>query len=658
VPSQPTAKWLRVARLRQGRTWLLPGFAAALVVAAVTGCATAPSGGGVTDVTGRGSQVQAYTIPLPPPKPTKQWQATYVVQAFIQASATYDLDRAAARQYLTSAVQGSWNPLSVTVVRNPVPVQFSSTSAKPKLSHTLGQPVDDVTEVTFTGDTLATLSQSGQYQASSGSAQYQFVLERGANTNNVWLIDQLPSDHILLLTQTDFGLVYQPRNLFFFARPQPGSANPVLVPDPVFAPVQVSDTALNTSLATGLVDGLINDQSGWLSVGTSSAFPPGTRLIGGQVTISGSASAPTALVDLGGSAVKQASGPAKLEMYEQLLLTLRDTHYTTQPIATTVQLEINNKPQDITPSQERAAQLAEPGLPQFYPGAAPLVPEVYEPPASPAAAEPWFGLTGGNYPQVIQQSNSTGSGVTELSPGLIKSPITALAVSQGTKQQLAVAVPDGHGCELEVGYPESGTAKSPAYQAYQLTGSTGPCTSLSWATSGTYSTLWAVAGGQIWALGPDDQLSRVTAPDAAGIGLAGRRIVAMRMAPDGVRAVFLVQGPSGSSHLMLAAVNIDDANPAFGPAVAIGTGLPDPLAFSWYDAFSLAVLAGGKVYEVPLTGSVGTVLGKAPARAQTLASDGRELVAGTAGGELWSSPVLPVTWTLSPTSGNNPIFPG
>jgi len=230
--------------------------------------------------------------------------------------------------------------------------------------------------VTFTGDKLATLSQSGQKQSSSGSASYQFVLLRGPNTNNIWLIYSLSPSNIWLLSQSDFGEVYQPRNLFFFGANQPGSTNVVLVPDPVFAPIQVSDTALNTSLATGLVEGLINDQSSWLSVGVSSAFPPGTRLIGGQVTISGSASAPTALVDLGGTAVGHASSLARLEMYEQLQKTLEDTSYTAEPIAATVELEINHQVQNITASQERGAQLPEPGLPRQAPGA-PLVPQVY-----------------------------------------------------------------------------------------------------------------------------------------------------------------------------------------------------------------------------------------------------------------------------------------
>ena len=126
------------------------------------------------------------------------------------------------------------------------------------------------------------------------------------------------------------------------------------------------------------------------------------------------------------------------------------------------------------------------------------------------------------------------------------------------------------------------------------------------------------------------------------------------LAPDGVRAAFLVHTSSGN-RLMLAAVS--DNGVSFGPGVAGGIGLPDPLGLSWYDPYHLAVLAAGQVYDVPLTGSEGTVLGPAPAEAVSLTTDSRLLLVGTSLGQVLSSAPTQVDW--HPVAyGTNPIYPG
>jgi hypothetical protein len=624
-----------VARLRlarRGSAWRLRGVLALAAVAAAAGCSTAPSGGLATQASGRSSQVQAYTLPLPPPPPTASWHAYQVVLGFLHASATYDLDPKAAWQYMTPQARKHWKPVSVTVVRAPTAAsQFQTEKGTPHIT----QPAEHFEQVSFTGDRLATLSQSGQYQSSSGSASYQFQMVKGAN--GIWLIDSVPSN-VLLLTQSDFQLVYQPRNLFFFAPPTPGT-NGVLVPDPVFAPIQVSDTALNTGLATGLVEGLIHDRSNWLSGGTTTAFPAKTTLIGGQVIMSGPASAPTALVDLGGAAA-QTPAWQRVDMAEQLEATLGDKSYSATPVATSVVLEINHKP-PYTGSQQQEN----------------LVPEVYTPASGSSGPEAWYARTPAVASAVTQFGLGRNAGIAELSPGEITSPqaITALAVSPGGSQQLAVAVQDGNGCTLQVGPLGAAAGASQHYAAFPLAGSDGPCTSLSWTDSGAKASLWAVAGGQIWVLqAGQTRAVPVTAPVSLQTGEQVSRILALRMAPDSVRAALLVHTSTGN-HLMLAAVNQDGLS--FGLAVAVGTGLADPTALSWFDPYHLAVLAHHEIYEVPLTGSEGTELGGAPAHPQTLTSDGKSLVVGTTDGQLWTSALVQLDWRAV-AKGSNPVFPG
>ena len=181
---------------------------------------------------------------------------------------------------------------------------------------------------------------------------------------------------------------------------------------------------------------------------------------------------------------------------------------------------------------------------------------------------------------------------------------------------------------------------------------------LSWTNNGAKSELWAVAGGRIWvlpgaqAIPVNGHALQVSAPIPAQAGTQASQLVALRMAPDGVRAALLVHTHL-RNHSMLAAVSSDGMS--FGPAVAVGTGLANPVALSWFDAYHLAVLTHGEVYEVPLTGSEGTQLGSVPPNAQTITSDSKLLVIGTSDGQLWTSAPGQLSWRTGP-KGTNPTL--
>jgi hypothetical protein len=230
------------------------------------------------------------------------------------------------------------------------------------------------------------------------------------------------------------------------------------------------------------------------------------------------------------------------------------------------------------------------------------------------------------------------------------SDVSAIAASPDLDRpgQFAVAVPDGQGCAVQV---RSGSQS--AYQSYPLPGSVAPCTSLSYDPNGN---LWAAAGSGVWLLQPN------RGPVAVNLSASqpGGQILALRLAPDAVRAALLVQTSAGNE-LLLEAVRVRGGTASFGQPVTVGAGLADPVAISWYDAYHLAALAAGAIYGVPLTGGAGQQPGAAPylfstapQDADSLTTDGSEFVVATTAGQVWAG-----VSSLSPvTAGADPTYPG
>jgi hypothetical protein len=527
----------------------------------------------------------------------------------LSASASYAFDPGAAEAFLSPALRKTWRPVQVTVVKLPgkeTTLPYHSGVGSPDIAQ-------NYKSVDFTVQHLATLSQGGQYEYSAGKATYTFSLAR---QHGVWLITGLPQNgHSLLLTQASFQAVYQARNLFFFAAHQPSLVNEELIPDPVYAPVQSADSALNTNVAKGLVQGLLHDSGSWLSPATITAFPPKTKLL--NVSISGQ----LAVVNLGGAAAG-ASEQAKTEMHAQLLTTLASQAYSS-PLARDVLLEINGKPWYPGVNSNLVSPVSTgPLVYQSGPGA---ISELY--PTAP------LGQVG---PAQVTAVAASGSGAGPAGAAAASGSGSAAPSAAASAQTVAVAVRSGRGCTVYVSAPPPvGETGEPSYRGYLVTTSAGACTSLSWDRNGN---LWAVAGGHIWLRWAQTGkwLSVRSPANLPPDGKSGRYVLSLQMAPDGVRAALLVKtpGPEGS-RVMLAAVvrqgrRGDEVS--LGPAVPVGTGLSDPRALSWYNAYDLVVLTSTGISEVPLTGGSGRLLGIAPAGAESLTSDGATLVVGTAKG--------------------------
>jgi Lipoprotein LpqB beta-propeller domain/Sporulation and spore germination len=597
------------------------GLAVTAAIVVVAGCATVPSGGAPQQVNAGENQVQAYLQQLPPPGPEAYHNNPgKIVLAFLHACASYAFDPAAVRQFLVPTLRAKWRPRTVTVLSSIVnsPTPKAPVHAQQNASSAPGQTAS----VELTGQRLAILSQTGQYQYSPRTSTYPFSLQ---NEHGVWLISALPpGQDSLLLLQDDFERVYQARNLFFFARwPYPGDSK--LVPDPVY----VADSALNTNLASALVRRLISDQRSWLNDATQTAFPRGTRLNG--IAISGQ----TAVVDLGGAAA-HTSTMRQQDMAEQLQATLSSTAYS-PALARFLQLEINGRTAETVGSYNLIDNVMR-------------GPVVYQSAQSSISA----GL----------RSHPPSAGPAEFG----SADITAIAMSPGNfpaARPLAVAAKDGNGCRVYVLTVPTGGQGAPtrSYHGVRISTSGGQCTSLSWDNNGN---LWAAAGQKVWVLQASYNHPQAVAlpPDLPSSGHRAPQIIALRMAPDAVRAALLIKS-GAQNRLLLTAVHEDPNHQVWlGNAVPAGTGLHDPKAMSWYSPYDLMVLDDSAIAEVSLAGGAAQRLGSAPRGAASLTTDGVTIVvgahvAGTSDYEIWTSSTLPTSFVRArQVSGAIPIYPG
>jgi len=565
-------------------------------------------------------QTQNNPQPIPVP-PGPGWRADQIVTGFLAASTSFVHNHAAARAYLTPAARQKWTPGWAATVVGPAPKV--TIGAPPRNLVPGGQLT---ATVKFTGQRLATLNGSGQYLTSSESKEADtFTLVK---INGQWRISRLPSLTSLILTKPDFQRDYKPRNLYFFA---PSGAS--LVPDPVFVPQQDN----NAEPATGLVDALLKDPTGWLSGATRTDFPAGTTLLGKRVKILGN----SAVVDLGGSAAK-ASPQVLGEIAAQLVWTLTSTSYSTPDIKSVV-LEINHQVQHPHGRQYQVLS-AYRGLMS----------------ASPVGGAYFLDSGGG-----IKLLPGGGQAARQVAgpSGISQLPFTAIAVSPGGAQ-IAGIVPEHKGCLVY-----SGVLQRDATLTHRQLNS-GTCTALSWDNQGN---IWAAAGAHVWML-PPGQSAAVPVFLAGASALAGPSaslpssdtIVALRVAPDGVRVVMIVRNKKGSADVLLGAISRTGHGSEertyigqYGLPVAIGADVPDPSALSWYDADHVLVLGqahGAQLYDVPLTGGASVPIVTEPGTV-SITAEGSVLVAGTSGGQILVSSGSPPTWR--PVShGRAPAYPG
>jgi Lipoprotein LpqB beta-propeller domain/Sporulation and spore germination len=520
--------------------------AAFAVVLAAAGCAAVPTSGPIQVAAGQGgsSQEQVYSQPIPE-GPGRNWTPGEIVSGFLAASASFAHKHAVAREYLDSTAQKEWQPgWAVTVVSRLTKV---AVTVPKQLS---GQP-PQLARVVATGLPVATLNGSGQYLVSSSAKPFNYSLIK---VNGQWRIDSLPASQ-LLLTQTDFQRVYQPRDLYFLSQ-----SGHTLVPDQVFVPQQATDT----ELATGLVQALLQNPAGWLDDAASTAFPAHSYLIG-QVRING----PNATVDLGGKAVT--AGRQRLQqMAAQLVWTLASASGPSN--IQSVQLQLNGR--TVMAGQDQLLHTYE----SWVQGQS-------------SGSSLYFMNNKG-----IQELADAGQqgpgrvGDVQSATGAANPPaLSSIAVSPDRRSVAGIAA---KGSSFYVG----GMGRAPLRQ---LPSPTGTITSLSWDAQGN---LWIAAGGVVWLLPP-----RATTAVAVPVSVQpGQTVTDLRVAPDGVRAAMIVGNSDGKSpsQVQVASITRDGSSASIGPPLVLGSGIAGPTALTWYGQDNLIVLAGnpGQLSEVPLNG--------------------------------------------------------
>ena len=608
----------------QRRTRHRPAVLAAACCAAVAlaGCAAVPGSGPVTSVRGGNGQAQAYVQPLPPPRPQRGWSPRTVVEGFLAASAVVANNYRAAREFLAPPLNQTWQPSTVTITGS-VP----HATQLPGMQHEVtpaGEP-GRVDEVKVSGQRLATLTPSGQYNYQPGTPTYVFKL---AQTNGIWLIQSMSTpgsnnnaNNLLLLTQDDFEQVYQPRNLYYFG---PGGK---LVPDPVFAPLQGTNFALNTDLATRLVTALLDDPSSgsWLYEATTTAFPVRPRL-SVRVRFSGS----TAIVEL--------RGPARLSsfqlglMADQLVWTLTSPSYRAFPVAHSVQLRLNGKTVSVNHQQTLQIQTLN-----------------MTPPAVKASTVYLVNSGGGVSAYTLGHKTTLRQVVSPAQVGHARIGSVAASPGQG---ELALTVHSTRGCTVYYGHPGS----TQPLTSVQLSARGATCSAVSWDNQ---DNIWVAAGSHVWVLDAATKLALpiVTLPTLPGTAAdTSYPVEALQVAPDGVRVAMLVKTPTGRTQLIAAAI-LDEGNVfVFGQnAISVGSSVADPTAVSWYDPDHLVVLGRSQLFVVPLTGGAAQPIGLVPEGTDALTAAGTVLAVGSANDVRMAGQLG--TWHVV-AKGSQPAFPG
>ena len=603
------------------RFTLLLGAILATLLA--TGCATIPSSGAVgsapTPAPPAGGGVSGGGLIVEGPQPG--WNPEQVVSGFLLASASFAHHHATAREYLTAGASRLWQPgAQVTILA-------STPSVLQQTGRLDGQ--GNRATVMVSWQELATLDASGQYTARGGAARQYFVLE---SVHGEWRIAGVPStdgskvSHELLLPAALFRLDYAPRNLYFYGQLPAGQPNQLLVPAPVFAPLQSSD------LVATLVNDLRHDPSGWLENGAVTAFPPGSRLRKIQV-LPGPPGDKTAIVDIG---LPRGTPRSTVQaMAAQLVWTLTSPAYSAALIQA-VKLKINGRlwaPR----SGDTVQGLAEYGR---------YMPRVSRP------QNLYYVSTNGAVRMFGQQAHSV---AVPGQAGTGEVPLSKIAVSLNGHYLAGVAATTVYTADLAAAAKEHAPAAAGNLHS-RLSGTR--FSTPSWDSAGDLWVAGRVKGEPgVWVI-PAASGGR---PVPVSLPIGTGPVTGLRVAPDGVR-IALIVGRGASAHLMVGAITRSGGAVFITQAVPLAPGLTGPTALTWYNEDHLLVITqsanGTRLWEVPVNGDLPIPKSPQPDMVSiTAAGPQNALYAGVSGGRLLNSVSLGEPFR-DISAGSDATYPG
>lgn len=570
-----------------------------------------PSGGPVQSYSitqGPGGQSQPYVQTMPQP-PGNGWTPKEIVTGFLTASASFSY-RQIAREYL--APDATWNPTWSAVVYSKGP--------------TVNEPVypakgQNTAYVTVSGSEQASLSQYGAYAVPSAKSPQQqeqppsFTLRKVSGGQ--WRITQAPSN--LLLSSHMFNYDYQQRNLYFFDPKQQ-----FLVPDPVYVPLQ----ATPAELMNNLVRDLISPPLDWLHGGTHTAFPGGTAIRAGDVTLEGG----TATVNLRG-AIDKANDSVMAEVSAQLFWTLSGSGQGGASVQSVEVLQ-NGHPWNPPNSQQNPVQH------QFQ----------FKPPQNVTSGMFYYlDKTTGN---LMEENGIQGSRPAKVN--LVGKGFTQIAVSPNGGLVAAL---------------NGGTLFTGPIRGKLVKRGTGYAT-VSWGLNGD---LWTTTtSGQIVMLNVDQpSAAPVTVPVVNSNGLTDQgSFSGLRIAPDGVRVAII----DGGSVLSFGAIAGDSQagylihlSPFY--VAAPGTVMFDDV--TWYGPDNVITLgepglgSGPVLTEYPVNGGTSTSVPAPSGTVSITAAAGQPLIAGLAKGYMEAGATLGGNFAQiqygtsdTPVKGLSPVYPG
>jgi hypothetical protein len=215
----------------------------------LAGCATVPTKGTIRSGSRQGlaPELGGVGVEAKPPRPDSEPEA--IVSGFLEAmsdSQAFDV----ARQYMAPDAAANWHPEVQTIVY----------AQQPELLARKGDGVQ------LTAAKIATIDERGEWipAAPGEAANFFFRIKKVDGQNRV---DSAPAGAMLGSNQVDLKLAS--RDLFFF---NPGTN--MLVPDPVYLPLNLSPG----QAATQLVQELLKGPTSRLGNGVVSLAPPGTEV--------------------------------------------------------------------------------------------------------------------------------------------------------------------------------------------------------------------------------------------------------------------------------------------------------------------------------------------------------------------------------------------
>ncbi|MFM6975182.1 MAG: GerMN domain-containing protein, partial [Agromyces sp.] len=236
-----------------------------LVIVTLSGCASIPTSGQVNAGIELGDN-NAVELDILARGPQDGDSPEQILQGFLAAAASPQLDYRIAREFLTAEFSKEWKPDSGTTVDRAADRAVSTEGATASLRI---RP-------------LASVSDDGVYTAAAaGSAETRnYSLQE---VSGQWRISAAPQG--IVIDQATFGIVFGTYALQFFS------------PDARFMVPDVRWFALRETTQTAIVRAVVAGPVSWLQSGVTSAVPSGARLDADSVPISGSTATINLAVD-------------------------------------------------------------------------------------------------------------------------------------------------------------------------------------------------------------------------------------------------------------------------------------------------------------------------------------------------------------------------